>query len=58
MRGVAHNHGLFMPETLPAIAPTEPESWRSLGYAKLATVTIRKFAGECEVPRGVFADIV
>ena len=51
MRYVAHNRGLFVPDTLPAVAPTELESWRSLAI-------IMKFAGECEVSRGVFADIV
>ena len=53
MRGVAHDRGLFVLGTHPAVAPAELESWRSLGYAKLATTTIRKFAGECEVPWGV-----
>ena len=53
MRGVAHDRGLFVPDTHPAVAPAELESWRSLGYAELATAIIRKFAGECEVPRGV-----
>ena len=58
IRGVAHDRGLFVLGTHPAVAPAELESWRLLGYAKLATTTIRKFAGECEVPPGVFADIV
>ena len=58
MRGVAHDRGLFVPDTHPAVAPAELESWRSLGYAELATAIIRKFAGECKVPRGVFVDIV
>ena len=58
MRGAAHDRGLFIPDTLPAVAPAELESWRLLGYAEVATAIIRKFAGECEVPPGVFADIV
>ena len=31
IRGVAHDRGLFMPDTLPAVAPAELEYW-SLGY--------------------------
>ena len=40
MRGVAHDRGLFVPDTHPAVAPAELESWRSLGYAELATAII------------------
>ena len=53
IRGIAHDRGLPVPDTHPAVVPVELESWRSLGYAKLATTIIRKFTGECEVPRGV-----
>ena len=49
MRSVEHDRGLFV----PAVTPVDLESWRSMGYAELATTIIRKFVGECEVPRGV-----
>ena len=58
MCGLTHNRGLFVPDTLPVVAPVELESWRSLGYAKLATAIIMKFVGECKVLWGVLADIV
>ena len=58
MTGLAHDRGLFVPDTFPTVTPAELEAWRSLSYAELATEVIGKYVGEDEVPRGVLKDIV
>ncbi|KAL7530422.1 hypothetical protein ACHAXR_005282, partial [Thalassiosira sp. AJA248-18] len=58
MRGLAHDRGLFVPDSFPTVSPTELESWRGMSYADLATEVIAKFVQEDEVPRDVLADIV
>jgi threonine synthase len=58
MRGLAHDRGLFIPDTLPSVSIEEIESWRSLSYADLAIEVISKFVGEDQVPRSNLEDIV
>ena len=58
MRGLAHDRGLFIPDSFPTVSTAELESWRDLQYHELATEVIGKFVGEDEVPRDVLADIV
>lgn len=58
MRGLAHDRGLFVPDSLPPVSPEELEGWRGLGYAELATEVIAKFVKDDEVPRDVLAGIV
>jgi threonine synthase len=58
MTGLAHDRGLFVPDSFPTVAPDELESWRSLSYHELATEVIGKYVKEDEVPRKVLADIV
>jgi threonine synthase len=58
MTGLAHDRGLFIPDTLPTVSPEELESWRSLSYPDLAINVIAKFVGEDQVPRSVLSDIV
>ncbi|KAL3775732.1 hypothetical protein ACHAWO_000818 [Cyclotella atomus] len=58
MTGLAHDRGLFVPDTIPTVSPSELESWRSLSYADLATEVIAKYVGEDQVPRDVLRDIV
>jgi len=58
MRGLAHDRGLFVPDSIPTVSPEELESWRSLSYADLATEVIGKFVQEDEVPRDILAGIV
>jgi len=50
MIGLAHDRGLFVPDTFPTVTPEELESWRPLSYSDLATNVIRKFVGEEDVP--------
>jgi len=58
MRGLAHDRGLFVPNTFPSVTKEEVESWRSLSYADLAVEVIGKYVKEDEVPREKLADIV
>lgn len=58
MRGLAHDRGLFVPNSFPAVTKEEVESWRGLNYADLAVEVIGKYVGDDEVPRDKLADIV
>lgn len=58
MRGLAHDRGLFVPDTFPTVTPEELESWRDLSYADLAVEVIGKFVKDDEVPRDVLEGIV
>jgi len=58
MTGLAHDRGLFVPDSFPTVTAEELESWRSLSYAELATEVIGKYVKEDEVPKDVLADIV
>ena len=58
MRGLAHDRGLFVPDSLPTVTPDELESWRKLSYADLAVEVIGKFVKDDEVPRNVLERIV
>lgn len=58
MRGLAHDRGLFVPDSFPSVSPEELQSWRKLSYADLAVEVIGKFVKDDEVPRDVLSDIV
>lgn len=58
MRGLAHDRGLFVPDSFPTVSSAELESWRGMSYADLATEVIGKFVKDDEVPREVLRDIV
>ena len=58
MRGLAHDRGLFVPDSYPSVTKEEVDSWRNLSYADLATEVISKFVGEDQVPRAKLADII
>lgn len=58
MTGLAHDGGLFVPDTMPTVTKDELESWRGLSFPDLATNVISKFVKEDQVPSDVLADIV
>ena len=58
MTGLAHDKGLFVPDSIPKLSQEEIESWRSLSYADLAVNVISKFVDEDQVPAEKLADIV
>jgi len=50
MTGLAHDRGLFVPDSFPTVSTEELDSWRSLSYSDLATQVIHKFVSEEDVP--------
>ena len=58
MTGLAHDRGLFVPDSFPTVTTEEVESWRSLSYPDLAVNVISKFVQEDQVPAEKLADIV
>lgn len=58
MRGLAHDRGLFVPDSLPTVSTEELESWRSFSFPDLAIAVISKFVGEDQVPKDKLEDIV
>eukprot|EP00538_Stauroneis_constricta_P004592 CAMPEP_0119546100 /NCGR_PEP_ID=MMETSP1352-20130426/656_1 /TAXON_ID=265584 /ORGANISM="Stauroneis constricta, Strain CCMP1120" /LENGTH=472 /DNA_ID=CAMNT_0007590763 /DNA_START=96 /DNA_END=1514 /DNA_ORIENTATION=+ len=58
MTGLAHDRGLFVPDSFPTVSKDELEQWRGLSYADLAVNVIAKFVGEDQVPAEKLADIV
>jgi threonine synthase len=58
MTGLAHDRGLFVPDSLPSVSKEELESWRGLSYPDLAVKVLSKFVKEDQVPADKLADIV
>lgn len=58
MRGLAHDRGLFVPDTLPTVTIEEIESWRTLNFPDLAIEVLAKFVHEDQVPRQELEGIV
>ena len=58
MTGLAHDRGLFVPDTIPVVAQDELEAWRNLSYPDMATKVISKFVKEDQVPSDKLADII
>ena len=58
MTGLAHDRGLFVPDSFPTVTPEELESWRSLSYPDLAVKVISKFVQEDQVPAAKLEDII
>ena len=58
MTGLAHDRGLFVPDSFPTVEKEELESWRGLSYSDLAVKVISKFVKEDQVPLEKLTDIV
>ena len=58
MTGLAHDRGLFVPDSIPSVSNEELESWRNLSYPDMATKVISKFVKEDQVPADKLADII
>src|SRR5690606_14587677 len=56
LEGLAPDGGLALPEALPAVTPAMLASWRSLGYAELATEILGLFIDD--IPRDVLSRLV
>ena len=58
MQGLAHDRGLFVPDTIPQVTATELESWRSLSYADLAVQVISKYVKDDQIPAPKLKEII
>jgi len=58
MRGLAHDRGLFVPDSFPTVTLDEIESWRFLSYSDLAVEVISKYVMEDQIPKETLRDIV
>ena len=58
MTGLAHDRGLFVPDSLPQVSAEELAAWKSLSYKDLAVEVIRKFVQEDQVPLAKLRDII
>lgn len=58
MQGLAHDRGLFVPDSFPQVSAEELEAWRGLSFADLAVHVIGKFVKDDQVPRDKLEDIV
>jgi threonine synthase len=58
MTGLAHDKGLFVPDSMPTVSKEELEEWRSLSYPDLAIKVISKFVKEDQVPAEKLEDII
>ena len=58
MTGLAHDRGLFVPDSFPEVTKEELESWRGLSFPDLAVNVISKFVKEDQVPAHKLEDIV
>eukprot|EP00546_Thalassionema_frauenfeldii_P009933 CAMPEP_0178920752 /NCGR_PEP_ID=MMETSP0786-20121207/15175_1 /TAXON_ID=186022 /ORGANISM="Thalassionema frauenfeldii, Strain CCMP 1798" /LENGTH=513 /DNA_ID=CAMNT_0020594845 /DNA_START=49 /DNA_END=1590 /DNA_ORIENTATION=- len=58
MTGLAHDRGLFVPDSFPQIAIEELDTWKGLSFKELAVEVIRKFVKDDQVPLTKLRDIV
>jgi threonine synthase len=58
MQGLARDRGLFVPDRMPSVSPSEIEAWRALSYADLAVSVIRRFVSDDQVPERKLREIV
>jgi threonine synthase len=58
MTGLAHDRGLFVPDTIPIVSKDELQEWSGLGFDDLAVKVISKFVKDDQVPFHKLKDIV
>jgi threonine synthase len=58
MQGLAHDRGLFVPDSYPQVSPQELEEWRPLPFPDLAVKVLSKFVKDDQVPLAKLEDIV
>lgn len=58
MTGLAHDRGLFVPDSFPSVDAEELESWRGLDYSGVAVKVISKFVRDDQVPAAKLEEIV
>jgi threonine synthase len=58
MLGLAPDKGLFVPDAIPSVTPTELQQWRTLAFPDLAVAVISKFVQADQVPPDALRSIV
>jgi len=58
MTGLAHDRGLFVPDSFPSVSKDELKSWKTKSFPDLAVEVISKFVMDDQVPRKNLEDIV
>jgi len=58
MTGLAHDRGLFVPDTIPTVTPAELEAWRSLPYDQLSYKVMSKFICPDQIPTASLQSII
>lgn len=58
LQGLAPDRGLFVPDSIPTIAPQELQAWKQLSYPDLAVAVLSKFVGPDQVPAATLRKIV
>jgi len=58
MQGLAHDRGLFVPDSIPTVTMDEVENMRGLSYADMSVAVISKFVKPDQVPADKLKDIV
>jgi len=58
MTGLAHDRGLFVPDTIPQVSLDTVESWRGLSYADMSTELLSLYIKDDEIPKGDLRKIV
>jgi threonine synthase len=58
MQGLAHDRGLFVPDSIPLLSTEELTKWRQLSFVDLAVAVISKFVQPDQVPAPDLYDIV
>jgi threonine synthase len=58
MMGLAHDHGLFVPDYFPQVSSEELNTWQKLNFKQLALKVISKYVQDDQVPRDKLRDIV
>jgi len=58
MTGLAHDRGLFVPDSFPEVTTEDLTAWKSLSFKELAVEVIQKFVKEDQVPLSKLRDII
>jgi len=58
MTGLAHDRGLFVPDSFPEVGKKELDGWRSLSFPDVAVRVISKYVKDDQVPAEKLEDIM
>jgi len=58
MTGLAHDRGLFVPDTIPQVDIKTVESWRKMSFADMSTELLSQYIKDDEIPKEDLRKIV